>query len=56
MVEVGKMEARDDIEDPFKLKDLWQTSSFALESLPPLESVHLESAISGTAVFSPHLT
>uniref|UniRef100_A0A093UMV4 Spindle pole body component n=1 Tax=Talaromyces marneffei PM1 TaxID=1077442 RepID=A0A093UMV4_TALMA len=40
------MEARDDIEDPFKLKDLWQTSSFALESLPPLESVHLESAIS----------
>jgi hypothetical protein len=42
------MNAGDDIEDPFKLKDLWQTSSFALDSLPPLESVHLELAISGT--------
>lgn len=48
------MNAGDDIEDPFKLKDLWQTSSSALEALPPLESVHFELAISGTD--PPHLT
>jgi hypothetical protein len=42
------MAAGDDIEDPFKLKNLWQTSSFALEALPPLQSVHFELAISGT--------
>ncbi|EED21599.1 gamma-tubulin complex component GCP6, putative [Talaromyces stipitatus ATCC 10500] len=40
------MDAGDDIEDSFKLKDLWQTSSFALETLPPLESTHFDSALS----------
>ncbi|KAF5015831.1 hypothetical protein F66182_12691, partial [Fusarium sp. NRRL 66182] len=40
------MNAVADIEDPFKLKDLWKTSSFALETLPQLESVHFKLAIS----------
>lgn len=46
------MNTRDDSEDPFKLQDLWQTSSFALAALPPLESAHFESAIAGSELLS----
>lgn len=41
------MEIGDDIDDPFRLKDLWQSSSFSLQSLEPLESVHFDLAIPG---------
>ncbi|OKL64073.1 hypothetical protein UA08_00787 [Talaromyces atroroseus] len=44
MAGVHKMDAGNDIEDAFKLNDLWQSSSFTLESLPPLEPIHLQLA------------
>jgi hypothetical protein len=36
------MDLEDDIDDPFKIKDLWQPSRFALPALEPLEPVPLE--------------
>lgn len=36
------MDLEEDIDDPFKVKDLWQPSRFALPALEPLEQVPLE--------------
>lgn len=53
MVGIHKMDAGDDIEDPFSLKDLWQSSTFIVEPLPPLESVHFELATPGLFTLGP---
>jgi hypothetical protein len=49
---IHKMDVGDDIEDPFKLRDLWQSSNFTLGSLPPLEPVHLDLANLGSFTFA----
>jgi hypothetical protein len=36
------MDLEDDVDNPFKVKDLWQPSRFALPALKPLEPVPLE--------------
>ncbi|KAH8698428.1 putative gamma-tubulin complex component GCP6 [Talaromyces proteolyticus] len=51
------MDLGDDFDDPFKVKDLWQPSRFALQPLKPLEPITWESTLPEIpkGVFDTHL-
>lgn len=45
---MSDMEAANDFEDPFNLKELWQVSGFKFEALPLLEPVDARLPVPGT--------